>query len=58
MVSYLHKWESIMVETLFDQELQGLLPIKLLLIVFLKKLMIWKKLFMSDEWAQHKLSRT
>ena len=34
--------------------LQTILPLK----VFLKKMADLKKLFMSDEWALHKLSRT
>ena len=58
MVGYLQKWESTMVETLFDKELQGLLQIIFLLKVFLKKRPDLKKLFMSDEWAQYKLNRT
>ena len=60
---YNHGWllaqmRQYWVKTLFDWELQGLLPIILLLTIFLKKGLIWKKTFMSDEWAQHKLNWT
>ena len=37
MVGYLHKWESYVVETLFNLELWGLLPTILLLTTLLKK---------------------
>ena len=51
---YNHGWllaqmRKYLVETLFDQELQSLLPIILLLTFFFKKWKFWKKLFMSDE---------
>ena len=56
MVGYLHKWESFVVETLFDLELRGF--ILLLTTFWEKKKVDLNKLFISDEWSQHKLSST